>query len=282
MLNRIIAKLKKIKHNSKLALDFWRWRIDNWITYRLNSLIRNQIKQPLSIPIIIISFNQMFYLKKLIDFLLKSKFTNIIIVDNKSTYPPLLAYFNDIETNDQITIHRLTENKGHLVFWEDKTLFQKYSKGYYVVTDADIVPIENIPINFITQFRKLLDKYNDITKVGFSLFLEDIPDSNPNKGNIINWEQQFWSKKENNFFKASIDTTFALYRPNYNRNTKDFLKGIRTDKPFTARHGGWYVNPNELTEEQKYYIQTASSSSSWLTDEKGELKNKFFKNYYKK
>ena len=32
-----------------------------------------------------------------------------------------------------------------------------YSKGYYVVTDADIVPLDTVPSNFMNKFRNLLD-----------------------------------------------------------------------------------------------------------------------------
>jgi hypothetical protein len=280
----VYNKLRKIYHLFKNGIldfkEFYRWRIKNWVKHRLNNLIRSQIIKPSSIPIIIVSFNQLHYLKKQINNFLNSKFTNIVIIDNNSTYPPLLSYFDELEGNKNITIHRLKENYGHLVFWKQKELFQKYSKGYYVVTDADIIPMEKVPNNFINEFRKLLDKYEEVTKVGFSLFLDDIPDTNPNKEKIISWEKQFWKNKRDELYFASIDTTFALYRPNYKREESNFLKGIRMNFPYYARHGGWYVNPLELTDEQKYYIETANNSSSWLMDENGELKNTIFKEHY--
>ena len=282
MLAALILKLRIIKHNLKTSWDIFKWKAGNWVSYRADKLIRSQLIDPLSIPIVIISFNQLFYLKKLIDFLLKNNFSNIVIIDNSSDYPPLLAYFASLSTNKKVTIHKLTENIGHLVFWENTDLYKKYSKGYHVVTDADIVPLEDTPKDFITKFRKLLDNNREISKVGFSLYLDDLPESNPNRDKIISWEEQFWKNKVNNYFNASIDTTFALYRPNYSRSKDDFLKAIRTDAPYTAMHGGWYIDPTALTEEQKYYIQTANDSSSWLTNKDGELKNKSFKDHYSK
>ncbi|MBW6482600.1 MAG: glycosyltransferase family 2 protein [Vicingaceae bacterium] len=281
MLRKIIQKLREIKHNFKLRQVYYTWRLKNGLFYLLNPTIRKQLLNPFSIPIIIISFNQLFYLQQLIDFLLKRGFTSIVIVDNNSNYQPLLDYFNLIEQNKNITIHRLKENYGHLVFWENELIFKKYSKGFYVVTDADILPLTTAPKNFMRLFLKLLVKTKEITKVGFSLYLDDIPDSNPNKTTIVNWEKQFWLKKHKKHFDASIDTTFALYRPNYKRTEASFLSAIRTNTPYTARHGGWYLNPKELTEEQKHYIKTANNSSSWLTNEKGELKNDFYKDHYK-
>lgn len=58
-----------------------------------NSITKAQNKNYKNIPIIIISFNQYFYLKQLVDFLIQNKYTNIVIVDNNSSYPPLLKYF---------------------------------------------------------------------------------------------------------------------------------------------------------------------------------------------
>lgn len=283
MINRIKAKYHYTKHNIKIILEFRYWKISSWFHYQTNSLIRKQLKNPTSIPIIIISFNQLLYLKQLIEFLLKNNFSNIVIIDNYSTYQPLLSYFDTLSENKNITIHRLNENIGHLVFWKKKELFEKYSVGFYVVTDADIVPMEEVPSDFLTVFLKLLNHSKEITKVGFSLFLGDIPNSNPNKENIINWENQFWQEKMDNHYLSSIDTTFAIYRPNFKREEEcTFLKGIRTGDPYIARHGGWYLDPKNLTDEQKFYIKTANYSSSWLADEDGKLKNDFFRTHYNK
>lgn len=278
MLNFIKSKIHGLKRRCLDALH----RLKQWIKYRLDKTIYQQIKNPFTIPIIIISFNQLFYLQQLINFLLKFGFTNVVIIDNNSDYPPLLAYFDTLRNNQNVTIHQLKENHGHLVFWKEEALFEKYSKGYYVVTDADVVPFESTPKDFIKQFIKILNRNIHVTKVAFSLYLDDIPDTNPNKETIINWEKKFWENKVKNYFIADTDTTFALYRPNYKRNKIGFLSGIRTNLPYCARHGGWYLNPAELTAEQKHYSKTANNSSSWLTDENGELKNTFFKDHYTK
>ncbi len=236
----------------------------------LNPIILKQLKNFKNIPIIIISFNQLFYLKQLIDFLLKRDYKNIIIIDNNSTFKPLLEYLESIE--HEITIYRLKKNEGHLAFWKQKKLVKQYTKGYYVVTDPDIVPIKDCPDNFLDTFRKLLDMAYDRTKVGFSLMLEDIPETNPNKNKVLTWEQQFWKTKlKEGVYKAEIDTTFALYRPRYNYKLKRFTKAWRTDYPIQARHGGWYIDVNNLSEEQIYYMQTANSSASWQINSYGDF-----------
>lgn len=251
-----------------------------WYHKNFNAFVKQQLKDYKSIPIIIISFNQYYYLKQLIAFLLQKGYHNIVIIDNNSTYKPLLDYFDQIK--DAITIHRLQDNFGHLSFWKHKSLFNIYSKGYYVVTDPDIVPIRECPEDFLLTFRNLLDKAYDRTKVGFSLKLDDIPDTNRNKKYILEWESQFWKSKIHPFaFKAEIDTTFALYRPHYRYKLKHFTKAWRTDYPMQARHGGWYLNLDDLTDEQQYYMNTANDSASWIIDEKGYLTNKVHKSLYK-
>lgn len=243
--------------------------------YLINTdyLIKKQRKNPLSIPIIIISFNQLFYLKPLVDFLLNRGFENIIIVDNKSTYPPLLNYFDEIKR--RVTIEYMDDNYGHKVFFENKNLQKKYGKGYYVITDADILPNEYLPVNFMESLIKLLDKYFfKINKIGFALDLKTIPDSYPLKEKVIKWESQFWETPiEENLYLNWIDTTFALYKPQYPSvfgSMSPYLNGIRVAGNFTAKHGGWYINPNNLTEENIFYLKTVSSSSSWRINEKGE------------
>lgn len=270
----MITKLQVIKLKTLIQ-----HKLSTWYHHNLNATVKAQLKNPKSIPIIIISFNQLYYLKQLVDFLLEHGYANIIILDNASTYVPLLDYFEDIKPI--VTIHRLRENLGHLSFWKRTDLITKYTKGYYVITDADIVPHKDCPTDFLNTFRILLDKAFDRTKVGFSLKLDDIPNTNPNKEKITQWESQYWRTKiHTNVYKAPIDTTFALYRPNYRYNLKHFTKAWRTDKPIQAKHGGWYIDTSNLTDEQSYYIQTANESASWQINAQGDLINTIHKPLY--
>ena len=254
-------------------------KLNVWYNHKCNTTVRRQLKDPKCIPIIIISFNQYHYLKQLIDFLLSHNYSNIVVVDNNSTYKPLLDYFETIK--DKTVIYKLKDNSGHLSFWKNEVIFKKYSKGYYVVTDADIVPLNDCPDNFVTRLRLLLDQAYDRTKVGFSLKLDDIPDTNPNKEKIMAWEAQFWNHKiKAEVFKAEIDTTLAIYRPNYKYQLKDFTKAWRTDFPLQARHGGWYLDIDNLSEEQQYYMKTANSSASWQINKDGDLINSTHKPLY--
>ncbi|OWP74879.1 glycosyltransferase family protein, partial [Flavobacterium oreochromis] len=233
-------------------------------------------------PIIIINFNQLFYLKKLVSFLKQRNFKNIVIIDNCSTYQPLLDYYDLVKK--EVVIHLLSENLGHLALWKKRDLYNQYCNGFYVVTDADIVPNDVLGSNFIGDLINLLFKYSDKNKIGLALNINDIPDYYPLKSKVINWERKFWeSEIEQNVFSADIDTTFALYWPKFDRLSQylypSFFNGIRVAGDFTCKHGGWYLNPKKLTEEQKYYFATANLSNSWKLNEQGDLIGDFINDY---
>lgn len=240
-----------------------------------NPLVKEQRKKPNSIPVIIINFNQLHNLKNLVSFFLSRKIENIVIIDNKSDYPPLLEYYKTIQS--EVKVELMSENHGHTVFFENEHLQKKYGQGYYFVTDADILPNPNLPPDFIATMIKKMDKYNKrILKVGFALDIETIPDYYPLKEKVIKWESRFWENElEKNIFFAGVDTTFALYKPFYPSKFKvkpdEFFDAIRIAGPFTCKHMGWYLNPVDLTEEQIHYIKTSSSSNSWKFDEEGNL-----------
>ncbi|GGC32261.1 hypothetical protein GCM10011386_25500 [Parapedobacter defluvii] len=259
---------KKIKH-------FIRYHIQYYYIHAFNKLVGMQRKNPLTIPVIIINFNQLTNLKNLVTFLQDRKLKNIVIIDNNSSYPPLLDYYETIKRT--VTVEIMPENYGHMVFFEHEQLQQKYGQGYYVITDPDILPNPKLPSNFMEVMLKKMDKYHfGIQKVGFALEIDTIPDYFPLKEKVLNWERQYWTDElEKDVFHADIDTTFALYKPKYpskfNAKMRRFYEAIRLGGNFTSKHMGWYLDPKNLSEEQRYYMQTSSESASWKFDEDGNL-----------
>lgn len=255
-------------------------KIKNFLQYifylylkKSNKIIRSQLKNVTEIPIIIISYNQLESLRNLIDFFIQRNFSNIVIIDNCSTYEPLLKYFEEIK--DKVHIERQTTNKGYRVFFDSPQLIEKYAKGYYFLTDPDIIPNFDLPIDFVQNFISELEKnFHKITKVGFALDLENIPDSYPIKNKVIEWEKKYWENEvKENVYLADIDTTFALYKPQYPIHFKsvNFYKALRFGGNYTSQHMGWFVDPENYTEEQRYYFTKAGNSASWKLDDKGEL-----------
>jgi hypothetical protein len=241
-----------------------------------NRIIRNQRINPSEIPIIIINYNQFKNLKIMVDFFVNRGMKKIIIIDNNSDYPPLLEYYKSC-SKEEITIEIMPKNLGHMVFFENNYLQKKYAKGYYFLTDPDILPNPNLPQDFVSHMIHTMDKYNHkITKVGFALDLDSIPHHYPLKTKVIDWESKYWEEMlDEDTYSAPIDTTFALYKPKFPKysTTKGstFYKAIRLAGNFTAKHMGWYVDPSNLSIEEKNYFNKSTASNSWKFDKDGNL-----------
>lgn len=248
------------------------------ITYiyaKFSKTVKKQLIDFKTIPIIIVNYNQLETLKLLLDYLLENDYKNLHIIDNNSNYPPLLNYYKIISNDINVMFN--DNNDGHMVFWENEIYFKKFSEGYYVITDPDVLPVADCPTDFLKVFLDLLIQSKTRYKVGFSLRIDDIPDYNPTKQKILNWESRFWKMKTSDgHFFANIDTTFALYRPKL-RTKKFFYMGLRTKHPYMAKHFGWYIDPDNLTHEQEFYNKSANSSSSWKLNEDGNLSSSVYK-----
>lgn len=228
------------------------WRIKEIIfsKHRINAI---------DIPIIINSFNQLDYLRRLIGKLEEMGYYNIYIIDNASSYPPLLEYYRQT----QYTVFKLDKNMGYLALWKTN-IYKKFINDFYVYTDPDILPIENCPIDFMEYFYSILIRYPNTTKVGFSLKIDDIPDHYSLKQKVLDWESQFWKYKiDDNLYEAPIDTTFAMYRPFSKGKASIQDNHIRTGYPYQARHLPWYINEKLLTDNEIFYKTTANKSHTW-------------------
>lgn len=241
---------------------------------RLDQLFDDQIKRGVNnIPVFIISYNRLSYLKIMIGDLEKIGLHNIKIIDNNSTYPPLLEYYDTIPYD----VIRLEKNLGHLAFWKDD-YFKKYRNSFYVVTDPDLEFIDECPKDLMSRLFECLKKYPYVNKIGPSLKIDDIPENSVFKDKPRQWEKHFWENKlyDIDGFWGEIDTTFALYLPDKFQQ-KDRLIGIRLNAPYQVRHLPWYKLQGETTQEDKYYGEHKSNgwwdvnSDKVVTDEGEEI-----------
>jgi len=230
-------------------------------------------------PLLLISYNRLSYLRKQVDYFRKIGFSRIIILDNASTYEPLLYWLQQIE-KDGITVERLKHNIGPYALYRETSLFERYAKDYYFMSDCDVLPDKQCPDDFAEFFYSTLQSNEDINKVGFSLKLDDLPEHYALKSKVLKWEKQFWDdqKRRGSFYNVSIDTTFALYRPNVWQSEKRWWNSLRADKPYQAVHLPWYHNTNELDAETLHYqLSIKKGNSGW--DYK-ELVEFFRKDYF--
>lgn len=212
------------------------------------------------IPIIINNYNRLTTLKILISDLEARGYYNIHIIDNNSAYPPLLEYYDTCDHN----VHRLKKNIGFKALWKSG-LWYNFIRGYYCYTDSDLSLDPACPDDFLEVFYKLLKKYPEVFKVGFSLKIDDLPDHYDRKNEVIDWESRFYKKeKEKNVFIAPIDTTFALYRPFARRGKRDGSDEIlRVGQPYQCFHLPWYVNSAAPSKEELYYLNSVKKVTHW-------------------
>lgn len=209
-------------------------------------------------PIFIVSRDRVTCLSALVQWLEAAGQERIFIVDNGSTYEPLLDYLASSPHN----IIR-QENEGHTGIWYNGVLEQHAGDEFFVVTDPDVVPTGECPLDAIDYFKSILDKYEGRTKAGFGLKLDDIPDSYRFKQDVIKYESEYlrWYGPEAGLFFAPIDTTFALYRPH---SSPDISFSCRTSAPYVARHLSWYIDSENPGDEEEYYIANANPRiNSW-------------------
>ena len=202
----------------------------------------------LKVPIFVICRDKVSPIIQLIDWLELHGYQRIVFVDNSSTYPPLLEYFN--RTHHEVV--RLAENRGpQESIWSTGVRDQYAFGGFFVVTDSDVIPDGACPGDAIDYFHWALRRFPSFVKVGFGLRIDDLPSHNELAESIQRWENKFWTRPfSSNLYEADIDTTFALYRPH---SPFALRPAIRTGIPYVARHQPWYTDSANPTEEERYY-----------------------------
>jgi len=228
------------------------------------------------IPIFIISCNRVTVLQECINSFRKfiAAPFQIVIHDNCSSYVPLLNYLEQLE-GEGVLVYRSSAKVNfdyelNNVSATIENWFNEHDAPYYIVTDPDIALVQQCD-DIIDFYAHILDTNPSIEVVGPMLRIDDIPDYYPLKNEVIQrHNEQFWHKKPSflkwkncdvGFQEALIDTTFGMYRKSYKFHR--LSKGYRTYQPYWARHLDWYLDPNKMTDDQKYYLKNASNVSHW-------------------
>lgn len=246
--------IKRVKYFIRTRIIYIRWK-----------LFGKRVADFKRIPIIINNYNRLTTLKQLIEVLETRGYSNIHIIDNASTYEPLLKFYETCPHN----IFRLKKNVGHKSIWKTG-IHKKFCQSFYAYTDSDVIPHENCPDDFLEHFWKIMMRYKFATKVGFGLKIDDLPDSFHHKQHIIDSESIYWKhKEEDGLYRAPIDTTFALYRPYSKTNVNWYVQHFRTADDYIACHLPWYNDTKNLSEEELYYVKSCSKSSTLGQWDKG-------------
>lgn len=215
------------------------------------------------IPVYVNTFNRLTTTRRLCEQIAALDNAVPIVVDNASTWEPLLEWYEQCP----FEVIRLTDNLGHHAPWKCGAT-SRMNEGYYCVTDCDL-DLEGVPVDLMhTLTVPLISWTAPPVKSGVALRIDDLPVW---QTQVKDWESRFWRQPIADRFKvirywAPIDTTLAMYRANTPVRIATRVAGIksvRTAGPYTARHMPWYLDPTSLDDENKNYFATANSSNSW-------------------
>ena len=220
--------------------------------------------QVADIPVYINNRDRLTSTKALTEWLLRAGTKNIVILDNDSTYLPLLEWYNSLPEGTEVVRQG---NLGPWGFWGCNR--QEMQRTPYVVTDSDLVPSDCCPLDLIARLLSLLMGNPGCGKVGPGLRLDNVPDLSREfitNGDGKGWEGEgvFWKRRHSSdAFNAPIDTTFAIYNA-YSPWIGAGWQNIRTDLPYVVEHTPWYI-AKPFSEEEQYYRDHANNSWSHVT-----------------
>lgn len=211
------------------------------------------------IPIIVNCRDILGTTRALVSWLELAGHRNIVLLDNASTFPPMLEW---LERSPHRVIY-LGENLGPYALWTDFPELEKLRRSFFVLTDPDVLPLPTCPHDLIELLAHGLAHNAGAPKAGPGLYLEDLPGTfDPD---TLAWERSLQDHAHpigEMFWNSMIDTTFALYRPHAERG----LPALRCRSPYMFRHLPWYPHPLEA--DELHYREHANLEwATWAREE---------------
>jgi len=206
----------------------------------------------------------------------------IVMLDQGSSYGPTVEYLRMLESAGTKVYRWSSPNTGKrrnakrndlMVTQSIKDYFTTHGSSNYVVTDPDIA-LDPADGNILAVYSTLLGKMTNVAVVGPMLRIDDIPGYYPEKEILLSGKKGLHYKFHRSairtinlghdpirYIKAPIDTTFGMYRSG--TEWRRLQHGIRTLAPYTAKHLDWYVDPDNVSPDQAYYMEHASNNNHW-------------------
>ncbi|HKU01137.1 MAG TPA: tetratricopeptide repeat protein [Paraburkholderia sp.] len=218
-----------------------------------------------SMPVLIPTFNNATYLRRMIAQLHAKGMRNITVVDNASSAPAMLDYLDSIQ--DTVSVVRLEHNVGPRAITQSEIILQRLPE-IFCVTDPDLELNSELPESFLLDLIDATETLK-IGKAGFALDISqpELMDEKAlaiaqsdgvNTYNLIEWEARFWQHRIGTtangdpIFHAPIDTTFAVYNKRYFQREKH-LSAVRFGGRYTCRHLPWYKENGLDAAEDQFY-----------------------------
>jgi hypothetical protein len=199
-------------------------------------------------PVILTNMNRLSTCKKMVDDLFKlNGNSRITIIDNASTYPPLLDWYDTMKNDINIIYNQ--KNEGPWAFFYGGT-FSNIEDEIYIYSDADLELNPNMPYNWQEIMIDYINKYG--RKASLVLRIDDIPDSYEFKSNIINHQGVCWYESgETDVYRAITDMTFSMDK----KSNGHRYESMRLGGDFACRHIPWYIDFNNISDEEIYYLE---------------------------
>lgn len=217
-----------------------------------------------NIPIVILNRDRYYPLVEQVSVLQTKGYNNIVVIDNQSTYAPLLDWYQ--QSNVDVFYNTVTPNSNQAfkeLVYVGHPKFVNIIQDWYVFNDSDIIPLTTVPDNFVEDLINYAKKYSK-TKVGMSIKIDDIDLNYPLNAWVHSYESTYWTNGikdgEIELYPHPIDTTFAVHAPGtlpaWSNDT------LRVGEPYIVKHAPFYYDPNNLPEDEKYYLSYMDKQSS--------------------
>lgn len=226
--------------------------------------------------IFIMNWNWLSWTQKQAEFFVSCGHT-VIIVDNCSTYPPLLEWYKTCPYK-VISTQGANLSTYNRFIWE-MGLPELHAEGnFYAVTDSDL-GFDGVPADFCDVLVGDLTRSEGIVKSGLALSIEDLP-PNPYADRYRESEKNNFSNQDAyGFYGIPVDTTFAVYSkercnnldkmwrsegsdvPSTFLDNRYFYRSHRSPAPYIVQHLPWYMDINNLTNEQQYHLKVTRHGS---------------------
>lgn len=208
------------------------------------------------IPLVIIAYNNPFFVRRFVE--QAQRLPNpLIILDNDSSYPPLLRYYDTLK--DRVTVVRMPHNHGHRVHEVCDFLPRRY-----LLSDPDLDLNRDMPANVAEHLLRISERHG-AGKTGLALDISDHRDFvKGGYGDLVfSIESQYRARPIQDatyeLYDAPVDTTFCLVNKDHPQDRQ-----VRVAREFTARHLPWYegyMRANVPTAELEAWKSRNVSSS---------------------
>lgn len=201
----------------------------------------------------------------------------ITVFDNKSSYPPLLEYYQQMA--DKIDVVHVGFNGNTWVFWQSDFNTTERTAKHYITSDADCPPDPDCPTDLVEKMIAALDAVPSAKKVSPGIRIDNLPDWYDRKAQAIecqtgcsgngpcvdtlkNGQPEVGDIVEISGLpklrRAITDTTMTMWRGGFRSegrlSTSDWQdEQYRMDYPYVVKHVPWYADSSRPTDESLFY-----------------------------